>query len=460
MATPVIMPRQGQSVESCIIGEWHRQVGEAVAAGDKLFTYETDKAVFDEPSPVAGVLLARFFEVGEDVPVLTTVCVIGEAGEDSSALKPAYINSETQTRTPTQERTSPERPKPGLAATPEVSMAASRETPGPQTANASPRARALAARWGLESVPGVPGSGPDGRVLADDIRAARMAGAIPTPAASLLLAQGGRSRAPGTGIGGVIRAEDVKRADPEDSDTTHSDGSVPHPYTRMRQIIASTMTQSLAQMAQLTLQSSFDAGALMALRAQLQAADGGTGQQDDAKWIPSINDLILFAVTRVLMRHPLLNAHSADDHIRLFEAVHLGVAVDTPRGLMVPTLFDAQRMDCRQISQRVRELAALCRLGGAIAPDLLQGGTFTVSNLGAMGIESFTPIINPPQTAILGVCALETRLHPAVGSGSLATYPAIPLVLTFDHRVMDGADAARFLQDLCGRLSAIDETYI
>ncbi|HEY5467163.1 MAG TPA: 2-oxo acid dehydrogenase subunit E2, partial [Clostridia bacterium] len=177
-----------------------------------------------------------------------------------------------------------------------------------------------------------------------------------------------------------------------------------------------------------------------------------------AQRIPTVTDFILYAVSRVLKRHPLLNAHGFDDHVRLFGAVHLGVAVDTPRGLMVPTLFHADRMSVADISDNAHKLAESCR-GGAIDPDLLRGGTFTVTNLGGLGIESFTPVINPPQTAILGVCAPATRLRPVDRAGTgmpvSPAYTAIPLSLTFDHRAMDGADAARFLQELSLVLSNI-----
>ena len=259
---------------------------------------------------------------------------------------------------------------------------------------------------------------------------------------------------PGTGLGGRIRAADVVPA----SDKAIADAFVDRLYTKIRKAIGSAMQLSLATMAQLTLNASFDATDLMSLRSRLKIAREN-GQADAyglsfAGKVPTVTDFILYAVSRVLKRHPLLNAHGFDDHIRLFDAVHLGIAVDTPRGLMVPTVFHADRKSIGEISAMSGKLAEACR-GGAIDPDLLRGGTFTVTNLGALGIESFTPVINPPQTAILGVCTPSTRLCDASDASTPSTYTAIPLSLTFDHKALDGADAARFLQDLCQFLANI-----
>ena len=167
----------------------------------------------------------------------------------------------------------------------------------------------------------------------------------------------------------------------------------------------------------------------------------------------SMNDLVLFAVSRVLPGHKDLNAHFLGDSIRQFDNVHLGLAVDTPRGLLVPTLFAADTKGIRQLSKDARALIAAAQ-GGAINPDLLTGASFTVTNLGALGIESFTPIINPPQAAILGVCAIVQRVREQ--GGQLSAYPAMGLSLTYDHRAVDGAPASRFLKDLVNALEQID----
>ena len=162
--------------------------------------------------------------------------------------------------------------------------------------------------------------------------------------------------------------------------------------------------------------------------------------------------MVLFAVSRVLQECQALNAHLLSDlTLRVFSQVNLGVAMDTPRGLMVPTIFGADQMSLVQISQTVKALAVQAR-EGSMSPDMLQGASFTVSNLGNFGVESFTPVINPPQTGILGVGSITDRVRRDV-SGALEVYPAMGLSLTYDHRALDGAPAARFMKTLCAKLS-------
>ena len=193
-------------------------------------------------------------------------------------------------------------------------------------------------------------------------------------------------------------------------------------------------------MAQLTHNTSFDATAILAYRKLLKNSEG------DVSGI-TLGDIVLYAVSRTLLNHPDLNAHMLDDNtIRLFKHVNLGVAVDTPRGLMVPTIFNADQKSLLEISKEVKVLAAACREGN-ISPDLLSGGTFTVSNLGNMGVESFTPVINPPQTGILGVCGTVDRVKKGK-DGEIKIYPAMGLSLTYDHRAVDGTPAARFQKEL------------
>jgi pyruvate dehydrogenase E2 component (dihydrolipoamide acetyltransferase) len=202
-------------------------------------------------------------------------------------------------------------------------------------------------------------------------------------------------------------------------------------------------------MAQLTHHSSADATAMLALRARYKT--GAKSGEPDI----TLNDMLLFAVARVLKRHPDMNAHFLGDRLRRFEPVNLGIAVDTERGLMVPTLFGADSMSLEEISVKSRELAGKCR-DGAISPDMLSGGTFTVSNLGSLGVELFTPVINPPQTGILGVCAMLERPRRSK-DGQVSFYPAMGLSLTYDHRAVDGAPASRFLKDLCDSISNFDK---
>ena len=210
------------------------------------------------------------------------------------------------------------------------------------------------------------------------------------------------------------------------------------------------MHASLSEMAQLTLNARFDATSAMAYRSRVKANMETLG-------LPNItlNDIVLYAVVKTLKKHPDINAHYLGDTMRQFHSVNLGMAVDTPRGLLVPTIFGADTMSLAEISQRAKDVAASAQ-AGKISPDLLTAGTFTVTNLGSLGVESFTPVINPPQTCILGVCNI-TYQQKKSGDG-FVTYPAMGLSLTFDHRAVDGAPAARFLKDLCAALETFELT--
>jgi len=208
------------------------------------------------------------------------------------------------------------------------------------------------------------------------------------------------------------------------------------------------MLASLQTTAQLTLNASADARALQAYRARLKASDPALGLTG-----VSVNDLILFAVARLLTEFPAFNAHFLGTEIRRFEAVHLGVAVDTERGLLVPVVKNAQRLSLKALSDEVKALARAAQ-EGKIAPEELTGGTFTVTNLGAFGIESFTPILNPPQVAILGVGNITPK--PVQSAQGIDFIPHLNLSLTVDHQALDGAPAARFLQALSATLADFD----
>ena len=218
----------------------------------------------------------------------------------------------------------------------------------------------------------------------------------------------------------------------------------------IRKIIAKQMCASLTEMAQLTYTTSFDATKLLALRKSLKAGAEKMGLANI-----TLNDVILYAVSRVLKypKHRVFNAHCLGDTVRYFSTVNIGIAVDTERGLMVPTVFGADKMSLNAISVEAKSVITAAQ-SGKINPDYLTGATFTVSNLGSLGIESFTPIINPPQTAILGVDCVSKRIKEVDGED--VVYPAMGLSLTADHRVIDGADAARFLQDVGFALENID----
>ncbi|HHV96782.1 MAG TPA: 2-oxo acid dehydrogenase subunit E2 [Clostridiaceae bacterium] len=464
MAVPVIMPKQGQSVESCIITKWHKKKGDRVKAGDLLFTYETDKATFDEEAKVDGVILEIFFEEDEDVPVLTNVCVIGEEGEDYSEFDPRGPQKPTQSAEDTTSKEAQEtisvESSSGINLNKTQESAVQDIQPG-ERIKISPRARNYAEKIGIDYRYAT-STGPHGRIIERDIIALQEKGPVFTFAAKDV-AMEYQTGIPteGTGLGGRIRIEDLKKeaevpvtqqsaeAASSVAAPVHTAAKLPEEHepeyvevklTNIRKVIAKSMHQSLANSAQLTLHTTFDATEILNFRKKIKENKDKLGLQNI-----TINDIILYAVSRTLLNHKYLNAHFLDDKIKLFNVVHLGVAVDTERGLMVPTIMYANKKSLNEISAEVKALVSECQKG-TINPDLLKSGTFTVTNLGMLDIESFTPVINPPQTGILGVNNVVQRVREV--NGQYEYYPAMGLSLTFDHRAIDGAPAARFLKEL------------
>ncbi|MFA7636440.1 MAG: dihydrolipoamide acetyltransferase family protein [Monoglobales bacterium] len=430
MATAILMPKQGQSVESCIIAKWHKKEGDSVAVGDVLFTYETDKATFDEEAKEAGVMLGIFFEEGDDVPCLTPVCAIGNAGEDISDLKPKSEEEEAPAAAPAEEKA----PEAVAAAPVEVKATAS------DNVFISPRAKDLAEKHNVD-YHYAQATGPNGRVIERDVRAMIDSGLMTTPAASGAFS----ADIQGTGIGGRISVADLNAPAAASAAASAPVADFEEVKTpNIRKVIAKAMHSSLSEMAQLTLNASFDATEIMAYRSKVKANMEKMGLANI-----TLNDLVMYAVAKTLPNHRDCNAHFLGDTIKYFNNVHLGMAVDTPRGLLVPTIFNANNKSLNEIAAEAKEVAGKCK-EGTVSPDQLTGGSFTVTNLGSMGVESFTPVINPPQTCILGVCTIETKVK-NVG-GEYKYYPAMGLSLTFDHRALDGSPAARFLKDLCNNL--------
>lgn len=445
MATPIIMPRQGQSVESCIIAKWHKKKGDYVKTGDTLFSYETDKAAFDEEAKIDGVILEIFFGEGDDVPVLTNVCVIGDPGESFVEFNPTLNSASTPEPFMKMVEIGNQASVMEIASLPVVTPPATAGFDADQKIKISPRAKNLAEKTGVDYRFSIP-SGPDGRIIERDIQALLVNGPKSTYAAQ---AEAPKTDLPesASGIGGRVTVNDLGRihvlpvhAADRIPSITAAEGYQEVKLSNIRKVIAKTMKDSLATSAQLTLNTSFNAGEILSYRKKLKE----NKYQPDLASI-TITDIILYAVSRVLLNHWALNAHCYDDKILLFNQVNLGVAVDTERGLMVPTIFSANTKSLDEISKSVKKLAEECQTG-SISPDLLQGGTFTVTNLGTFGIESFTPVLNPPQTGILGVNTIVYQ--PQESKGIISLYPSLGLSLTFDHRAIDGAPAARFLQEL------------
>jgi len=445
MVSEVILPRQGQSVETCLILEWKVRVGEKVRQGESLCEVETDKAVFDIEAPRDGTLLKVYHQEGEDVPVLSRLALLGEPGEDIAAWEQAALpeSAAGPTRTATQ---------PGPAAQPapaDAALPAPAPAPRVPGAGISPRARRLAARLGIDAA-ALAGSGPGGRVIERDIRR-RAAETQPlTPAArARLSASGGTLTTPGRGggLGGRVRAEDLRpqpdKARPETQMAAAAGPFTDLPLNPTRRRIAARLLESLHDSAQYTLHSSADAERLLS-----------AGEELRQKGV-TFNGLLLYIISRVLSEFPDLNSHFLGDRIRCFTRVHLGFAVDTDRGLLVPVIRDAGNLSFEQLSRESGRLAAACR-ENRVKPDELSGGTFTVSNLGGLGVESFTPLLNPPQVGILGLGKIG--LVPMQGSEGVRFVRRLPLCLTVDHQAVDGAPAARFLQAVCGAIAAFTPT--
>ncbi len=444
MATPVMMPRQGQSVESCILVEWLVKPGDTVAQGAPLANIETDKAVFEVESPAAGTVLELFFTDGSDIPVLTNIAAVGEAGEDVSALRP---DAATGAAAPAGDLASPAAAgMPSVAAEAPVAPAAAAAGAG-GAAPASPRARKLASETGVDAG-SLAGTGPYGRVIARDVQAAAAGMPRMSAAAREASAAGASVPAVGSGPGGMVLAGDLGQAAAVAPIAAPTAGPAGEPVTvklsGIRKLIASKMHQSLATTAQLTLNMSFDATAILAYRAGVKA-------QGEKLGLPNItiNDVIAYAVVRTLRKMPELNAHFLGDRVVRYPNVNLGVATDTPRGLMVPVTHQAERLSLAQLSAALKPVLEACQKGN-VNPDLLTGGTFTITNMGMLGIESFTPILNVPEVAILGIGGLT--LKPVMKGEAVVHVQSINLSLTVDHQAVDGAPGARFLSMLCRAL--------
>ena len=445
MATIVVMPQLGNSVESCIIVEWMIAEGDTVSVDQTLASIETDKSTMEVPSTAEGTVLKLLWEEGDEVPVKDPLIIVGEPGEDISGLVPGGDAAPAEADAPAEQAAVPEQAAPAFATE-------------RATGAVSPRARALAASNGVDASSISEGSGPHGRVIERDVAAAIAAGPVLTSAARAA----GVSAAEGTGIGGRVSVADAGRtaeaapaaavAGPAAA-ADFPGASTSAPLKGVRKVVAKRMMESLTSTAQLTLNTTANAAGILAMRKKVKNADEALGLNKI-----TLNDLVCFAVSRTLLKYPVFNAHLEDGVLTEFEQVHLGFACDTPRGLLVPVIRSAQALGLKAFSDEAKRLAGGA-IDGSLSPDFLSGGTFTVSNIGSFGIETFTPVINLPQTAILGVGAITPR--PTVAAdGSIGVEQRLNLSLTIDHQVIDGADGARFLRDLVAAIENIDVTVL
>ncbi|MDR0488924.1 MAG: 2-oxo acid dehydrogenase subunit E2 [Propionibacteriaceae bacterium] len=533
MADVIVMPQLGNTVESCLVTSWRVAVGDTVTPNTIIAEIETDKSSMEVPAGVTGTVLALLANQGDEVPVKAPFFIVGTQGESIEDLvAPLQVDEPAAP----QESPAPVEEVPAVLHEDGTAVAnEDMDTQDPDVGGtASPRARRAAQEAGLE-ISGIPGTGPEGRILISDVKAvieARAAASVPQePPVDVVEAEEPtprwstgkfpeeeipRTRAAqehpgnartGTGIGGRITRDDltevevqplhaiaedeiepqpeptavpeaiepepeIETASPEvgteaelegteaepeeseDSSAVAEGNDFPGPVTEIplkgiRKLVAERMLISMSNHAQLSFDTSAPAAALLSLRARLKAGDESLGMNQI-----TIGDLVAYAAVKTAMRFPSINATLQDQVLRSYETVHLGLAVDTPRGLLVPTIRWASTMSLREFSAEVKPLVAQAQ-AGSINPDLLAGATFTVTNLGAFGIESFTPILNSPQIAILGVNAITPR--PVINpDGSYSVEQRIGFSLTVDHAVVDGADAARFLKALVAFITDID----
>ncbi len=427
MATPVEMPKLGNTVEDCLLVRWCKRSGEMVAEGEIIAEIETDKATFELTAPVTGTMLGTFFDDGELVPVYANVCVLGNPGESIENFRPQKTAAVPEANF-----------KNGLISPVTTEATASMLAAG-QTSGASiqvglsPRARRFAEEHHFLPA-GITGTGPGGRILEEDLR--RLYHRLPriSPLAQKMIETGYELRAGGSGAKGTVLSEDLT--------------TPPEKMSSIRERIAQRMHYSLINTAQYTMNISADATGLLSLRSRIKARE----KQGEFPSI-GINEMVVFCAVKALMAVPEINVELVDGKLYRHSGIHIGFACDTPRGLLVPVIRDSQTLTLPQLAQRIRDLTSQA-LDGVISPDDLKGGTFTISNLGTYGVESFSPILNPPQVAILGVNAIV--LKPVRRDDKVEFIEHIGLSLTCDHQVIDGAPGAKFLQTVKDQIEKIE----
>jgi len=428
MAVEVTLPRQGWSMEEAAFVEWLKQDGDRVKPGDPLFAVETDKTVQEIESLDEGILriLPTSPRKGDMVHVGDVVGYLAQPGENVSPGEPREPQARNAATIPEARRLpTPTAPAPAAACT-ERGAAPARQTAQPKRKEkpadersqlrdaipVSPRAARRAMQEGVD-LRAVTGSGAGGRIRESDVAAARSGGARPfaaqTPA---------RNQAPSSGAAAPGREI---------------------PLSGLRRTIAQRMVTSKTLTAPVTLTSKANATALVGLREKFKVF----ATPDEP--VPTYNDMMLLIVGAVLKDHPMLNAQWAEDRIVVPVAINIGFAVDTPDGLLVPVVHDVPSLSPRQLAARTSDLIARARRR-ELTTEEMTGGTFTVSNLGGMGIDAFTPIINYPECAVLGLGRIVRE--PTIEGGQLVLRSYLWLSLTFDHRIVDGAPAARFLESV------------
>jgi pyruvate dehydrogenase E2 component (dihydrolipoamide acetyltransferase) len=452
MATEFFIPKLGQTVEEVTIVSWSVEDGQKINFGDQVMEVETDKAVFPVEANGKGFIHLGPYKAGDIVPVLTVVAFIGakdDTFEGGAAPAAEEVVPEAAVEEPAQSTTAPMQTE---------------ESGENDKLFASPRARKLAGEKGVNLSQVVP-TGEGGRRVAErDVLAFLKHAPKVTPLAQRMATASGVDVASvtATGPGGKIVKDDIARAvaareaQPVPAPAPAAAAPLPEadilervPLSGVRSIIANRMSMSVNTTARVTLVTEVDATEFVAARTRLKER-----VEQDWGFAPGYNDLLARIAASALRKFPYMNARLASDAIEYMAHVNIGMAVDTERGLLVPVVKDADRKSLRQFGSDFRALVDRARKSRSM-PDDLSGGTFTITNLGLYDVDAFTPVINLPEAAILGVGRIVRK--PAEYKGEIALRHMLTLSLVFDHRLVDGAPAAKFLQYI---KQLIEEPYL
>ncbi|WP_141583608.1 dihydrolipoamide acetyltransferase family protein [Actinomadura sp. WMMA1423] len=423
--TEILMPRLSDTMEEGVISSWQKQPGDEVAVGDVIVDIETDKAVMEYEAYEAGVLEKILVGEGESAAIGAPIAVIAPAGGARPEPAPAAEPAAEPAPAPAAEAVPAPAPEAAPEPAPVATAAPERATgrPGGSRPPSSPLARRLARDHGID-LSALSGSGPGGRIVRADIEAAVRAGAPAAQAPAAPAPAAAQAPAPAPSAPAV-----QAQADDPDVEAV--------PLNRFRKVAARRLTESKREAPHFYLNREVDADALLAFRATLNEALA------PAK--VSVNDLVVKAVATALREHPAVNVSYTEENLLFHKRVHVGVAVAVEDGLVVPVVRDADHKSVSEIGRETRELAGKARDGKLSAREM-SGGTFSVSNLGMFGVDSFSAVINPPEAAILAVGAV--RDEPVVRDGQVVPGKRMAVTLSVDHRATDGATAARFLARL------------
>jgi pyruvate dehydrogenase E2 component (dihydrolipoamide acetyltransferase) len=413
MSSNVTLPRLGQGMETGTIVRWLKSEGESVEKGDPLYELDTEKVTQEVEAEASGVLLKILAGEGEEIEVGKAIAVIGQEGEDISAESGDSAEGEAEDPTKVSEEEEAEEGEPAPAREEERERVREGDQPAPEPEvpeqrqnggriKASPLARRIARERGID-LSALRGTGPEGRIVAEDVERASATGGGGAPTTASAPAPTGE-------------VEVVK-------------------LNQMRKTIARRMTEAWEAPAfQITMSADMTASIRLREALLAQVKEGGVR--------PTYSDILTKVVALALMRHRDVNAHFAGDSVKLFPTANIGIAVAVPHGLVVPVIAGCERLTIPEIGAARADIVSRTREGKLRAEDL-EGGTFTISNLGMYGVESFTAVLNPPQAGILAVGAIEERA--VVVGGDLEIQPRMDMTLTIDHRSVDGATASEFL---------------